>query len=87
MQDVRAAEKTLGRVSYQASEKEAASRVFRRSLYAVADIAEGEQFTMQNIRSVRPANGLPPSALPQVLGRKAKTAISRGTPLDWAHIA
>lgn len=87
VQDVRAAEKTLGRVSYQTSEKEAASRVFRRSLYAVTDIAAGDQFTIQNIRSIRPANGLPPGTLPQILGRKAKTALTRGTPLDWAHIA
>lgn len=87
VQDVRAAERALGRVSYEASEKEAASRVFRRSLFAVADIAAGDPLTLENIRSIRPAHGLPPSALPQILGRRAKVAITRGTPLDWSLIA
>lgn len=85
--DVRAAEQALGSVSYEASAKERASRVFRRSLFVVADIAAGEIFTMENVRSIRPAHGLPPKHLPEILGRRAKVAITRGTPLSWELLA
>ena len=57
--------------------------VFRRSLYAVEDIAAGEKFTERNVRSIRPSYGLPPKFLPEVLGRPARRALTRGTPLSW----
>ena len=85
--DVRAAEQAFGSVSYEASAKEQASRVFRRSLFAVADIAAGEIFTIENVRSIRPAHGLPPKHLPEILGRRARVAITRGTPLSWELLA
>lgn len=48
--------------------------------------SEGEELTRTNVRSIRPGYGLSPSYLDAVLGRKAKRAIARGTPLDWTHI-
>jgi len=83
VEDVRAAEQALGRVNYEISEKEAASRVFRRSLFAVQDIAAGEELTTRNIASIRPGHGLPPKVLDQVLGRRAAATLERGTPLSW----
>ncbi|MCA3246898.1 MAG: pseudaminic acid synthase [Azospirillum sp.] len=65
---------------------ESGSTVFRRSIYAVADIAEGEPFTRANIRVIRPGFGLPPKELPNVLGRKATRAIARGTALTLTHL-
>ncbi|HOW96252.1 MAG TPA: pseudaminic acid synthase [Kiritimatiellia bacterium] len=82
-QAVREAEKALGAVSYEIAEHEKASRVFRRSLFVVADMAAGAAFTERNVRSIRPGDGLPPKHLEQVLGRKAARAIARGTPLAW----
>jgi len=73
----------LGTVSYAPSEQELKSRVFRRSLFAVEDIAKGEEFTRKNVRSIRPANGLQPKFLEIVLGRTAAQNIARGTPLSW----
>jgi len=83
---VRAAEKTLGKVYYGVSEKEAKSRVFRRSLFAVKDVKAGEVFTEDNVRSIRPGHGLPPKFLKEVVGKKASCDIKRGTPLSWSHI-
>ena len=83
---VREAASALGRVSYEPKPSEAPSRPFRRSLYAVADIAAGEALTEANVRSIRPANGLAPRHLPDVLGRRALVPIARGTPLSWSLI-
>jgi pseudaminic acid synthase len=80
---VRAAEAALGGVSYQVTAREQASRVFRRSLYAVRDIAAGEMFTRDNVRSIRPGHGLPPRELEGLLGRRARVAVARGTALKW----
>jgi len=83
---IRGVEKALGTVNYDVTEHEMASRVFRRSLFVVEDITEGERFTGKNIRSIRPGHGLLPKYLPEILGKKARSAISRGTPLNWDMI-
>jgi sialic acid synthase SpsE len=56
---------------------------FRRSIYAVRDIAPGAELTVDNVRSIRPGHGLEPKHLPKILGRHARRAIVRGTPLSW----
>jgi N-acetylneuraminate synthase len=84
---VRTAEKALGRVNFELSEKEIASRVFRRSLFVVQDIKSGDLFTEQNVRSIRPGYGLPPKHIADVTGRKATRDIACGTPLSWDLIA
>jgi pseudaminic acid synthase len=58
-----------------------------RSIYAVSDIAEGEQFNRKNIRVIRPGFGLQPALLPEILGRTARVALERGTAIQWLHIA
>jgi N-acetylneuraminate synthase len=83
----KAAWAALGDGSSKRPAAEAGSRQFRRSLYAAADIAPGEALTRANIRSIRPGHGLPPRDLPALLGRAAKTQITRGTPLSWELIA
>ena len=80
---VRTAERALGEVHFGASGRETAGRVFRRSLFVVEKVRKGETFTAQNVRSIRPANGLHPRHLPEVLGRHAARDIERGTPLGW----
>ena len=84
--DVRDAWAALGDVNYTRTESEEGSLVFRRSIFAVDDIAEGEVLTEQNVRIIRPGHGLLPKHLPAVLGRRAARTIPRGTPVDWALI-
>lgn len=83
---IRVAEKVLGEVNYTVTEKEAASRVFRRSLFVVKDMKAGDIFTTDNLRSIRPGQGLHTRNLNHVLGKKALQDIKRGDPLSWIHI-
>lgn len=78
---VREAEAALGTVRFEPSASEIATRKFRRSLFAARDIAEGEAFTRENVRSVRPADGLHPRYLETLLGSPARRAFRKGTPL------
>ena len=71
----------MGEVHDGPTEKEKASLVFRRSLYVVEDIKVGETLTERNVRAIRPGYGLAPKFYEQVLGKKAKKDIARGTPL------
>jgi pseudaminic acid synthase len=80
---VREAESALGTIRYGASEREKSSLAFRRSLFVVADVAEGETFTGENVRAIRPGDGLAPRHLDVVLGRRATARVERGTPLTW----
>ncbi len=78
---VRVAERALGTVHYGVSEVEAKSRVFRRSLFVVKDMQAGEEFTNENVRSIRPGYGLHTRYLNEVIGRFASRNISPGIPL------
>jgi pseudaminic acid synthase len=84
---VRVAESALGQVSYGPNAREEESRIFRRSLFVVQDVAAGEMFTPDNVRSIRPGNGLHTRHLDDVLGQRAAVSIARGTPLAWELIA
>lgn len=83
VENVRIAEKALGKVYYGLTKEESKSKVFRRSLFAVKDIKKREVFSQENVKSIRPANGLEPKYINAVLGRKAKVNIKSGTPLTW----
>jgi N-acetylneuraminate synthase len=66
---------------------EEASRPLRRSLYVVQAMAAGAQFSLENVRSIRPGAGLPPKELADVIGKRAAADIAAGTPLAWELIA
>lgn len=80
---IRNTEKALGRINYETTEREKSSKVFRRSLFVVKDMKANSKFTKENVRSIRPGYGLHTRHMGEVLERKSKRAISRGTPLDW----
>ncbi len=83
VEGVRTAEKALGSVHFGVSERESRSRVFRRSLFVVRDVKKGELFTSENVRSIRPGDGLHTRHLAEVLGKTAALDIVQGTPLSW----
>jgi len=74
---------SLGEVKYDVLKEENASLRFKRSIYIVKDIKEGEKFTTENVRVIRPGDGMQPKYFEKILGRKARTYIERGTPLTW----
>jgi sialic acid synthase SpsE len=87
VRDIRTAEKSLGAVRYGASHQEQASLAFRRSLFVTRPIRKGEAFTPENVRSIRPSNGLHPRHYEEVLTKKAACDLEAGTPLSLEHLA
>lgn len=74
----------LGHIQYgPASANEATSRGYRRSLYVVRDMAAGEVFTSDNLRAIRPGNGLPTKYYDQLIGKRVSKPLKRGTPASW----
>ncbi|MFD1384406.1 pseudaminic acid synthase [Rhodanobacter aciditrophus] len=84
--DTKMAWQALGKVNYTLTEAEKGNVQFRRSLYAVKDIRQGEPLTEDNVRSIRPGYGLAPKHLPDVLDTIATSDIERGTPISWEFI-
>jgi pseudaminic acid synthase len=73
----------MGKVSYDILETEKNSLRFKRSVYIVEDVKEGEAFTEKNVRIIRPGDGLHPRYLEDLLQRKASHDVKRGTPASW----
>ncbi len=84
--DTKTAWQALGKVNYERTEAEKGNVKFRRSLYVVKDVAEGEIFTPENVRSIRPGFGLAPKFYDEVIGSVAKQDIPRGTALEKEHL-
>lgn len=79
---VRDAEKAVGNISYETTEKQKAGKAFARSLYVAEDIKEGELFTKENIRSVRPGFGMHPKYYRDIIGLRSKRNLTHGDKLS-----
>ncbi|VXC13076.1 Pseudaminic acid synthase [Flavobacterium sp. 9AF] len=84
---VREAEKAIGIVDYTLTEKQAKGKDFSRSLYIAEDISEGELFTKENLRSVRPGFGLHPKYYAEIIGKRANQKLEKGTPMSFDFIS
>jgi pseudaminic acid synthase len=73
----------IGAVSYGPTDAEKKSLLYRRSLYVAQDMKAGDVFTAQNLRVVRPGEGLHPRYYEQLLGRRISRDAPRGTPVSW----
>lgn len=80
---VRLIEKICGDVTYEITPKKQNSRKYARSLFVAKDVKAGDILTEENVRSVRPSNGLAPKELDKVLGREFSEDAEAGTPLSW----
>ncbi len=76
----------VGAPAYEPTRSEASVLRNRRSLYVVAPVAKGEVFSYENVRSIRPGNGMKPKYLDAVIGRKAARDLAFGEPLDASMI-
>jgi len=77
---------SLGKVSYERSETEKKSLLFRRSLYIAEDVKAGDVLNEKNLRAIRPGLGLAPKYYEGLLGKKVKRDLKKGTPLDWTMV-
>ena len=78
---VRVAERALGGVRFGPSEAEEGSMRFRRSLWFVEPLGAGDVVTESSVRPLRPGDGLAPSELGNVVGRRVSRAVEPGTPV------
>lgn len=84
--NIRQVEKMLGEVDYNLNKNNKKSLKFKRSLFVSKDINEGEIITEDNIKSVRPSDGISPKYFYEVLGKKAKKNLKFGIPLKFEDI-
>ena len=85
--EVKTASLALGNVHYGVSSKqEEKSKVFKRSIYAIKDIKKGDKLTQNNIRIIRPGNGLAPKYYEQIINRVVVSDIAKGTAMNWSYI-
>ncbi len=83
VQDIRRVEAALGKPVYGVSKQEETNQGFRRSVFAVKDIAKGEMFTKENIRIIRPGYGMKPKYITDILGTRAGMDLPYGTPVTF----
>ena len=84
VKDVRMAELSLGKTTYELTEKMRGSRSASRSLYVAEDMKAGEVITERNVRSVRPGFGLHPKYLKDILGKNVTGIWRKGRGLHWS---
>lgn len=76
----------MGHVSYEMQEQEKNSLIYRRSLYIVKDMKAGDVLTEENLRSIRPGLGLPPKFYEDLLGKKVRCDVKKGTAMRWEFV-
>ena len=84
--NIRIVEKALGVSEYRLTEKQERERHGSRSLFVVKDIKAGEKLTSDNVRSIRPHDGLHTMYYEEILGKTASCDVEMGTPLSWEMI-
>lgn len=77
---------SLGNIQYGVQKAETKSLLFKRSIYISKDIEAGDIFSQENLRIIRPGNGLAPKFWENIIGKQAKTTLKAGTPLTWENL-
>ena len=84
--ETKRARQALGKVSYGPTEKERQSLIFRRSLYIVQDMKKGDILNKENLRAIRPGQGLPPKYYDMLLGKRVNRDVQCGTAISWGMV-
>ena len=83
VEETRKAHAALGKVSYVQNELESSFKRYRRSLFFIRDLPIGAIICSEDVRALRPGDGLPPKFRMAILGRSLKVGVTRGTPVSW----
>jgi len=83
---IRDVEAAMGKVNYELSDKVKVSKSHSRSLFIIKDVKEGEIINEDNVRSIRPGYGLHPRYYEQIIGKKFKKDLKKGSPLSWEFL-
>jgi len=83
---INSAYELLGKKKFFRNRSEKKSTIFRRSIFVCSNISKGEKFTIENIRRIRPGNGLEPKFYEKLIGRRAKKNLQKGNPLTTEDI-
>ena len=83
VKEIRILEQALGTDQYTLTDTQKLEHKGSRSLFVVKDIAKGEVLTAENIRSIRPGDGLHTKYYEEILGKTARRNLKKGTPLSW----
>jgi pseudaminic acid synthase len=76
----------LGVAGYDRKPAEETSVKFRRSIYFVEDLKAGQVIEKHHIRRIRPGFGLPPKFAYELIGKRLRKDITRGTPVKWEYL-
>lgn len=79
--------RSLGSARYGPKSAEQTSLKERCSIYVVRQVRRGERFTSDNIRIIRPGNGLPPKLYWDILGKKCARDVEEATPMSWELVS
>ena len=82
----RRAHLALGKVFFGHTDSETSSKTGRRSIYVTNNVKTGDVLTKENIRVIRPNQGLEPKYYPMLLGRRMAISAVKGTPLSWEMV-
>ena len=86
IKQIKLTKQSLGKVDYSLTQSKKLSRKYSRSLFASKDIKKGEKFTPDNLKSIRPNNGLAPKYYYDIIGKTASQNICFATPMNWELI-
>lgn len=86
VKDVRNAEKSIGTINYNLTEKQKKGKDFSRSIYVIKDIGEGDKITKDNIAIIRPGFGLHPKYYNSILGKKVIRSLEKGDRMSLQDI-
>ena len=74
----------LGDAGFVRQDAEEGSKVFRRSLYFVKNLPAGHVVGEEDIRRIRPGMGLAPKYFDDILGKRLRMEVKKGTAIDWS---